>query len=672
MSLTSSHPGHAAGQTLSFGRHFHLVPDQPLRELDSPNAKAYLTLDRRFPDRQLFGLVGDPAIPNRNHVFSALRGQAGQNWLNVVSEGVISMSDESGESWVVALERPEGRRLWPSMEQPAPALAESWVVEFVIPLLSLALEELSYRHVVHGGIRPDNLFFMDAANTQVVLGECVTEPANRSQPVAFEPMGRLGADPCGRGEGASSADFYALGLTLLALITGADPALGRSDVALMHSRYAKGSYATFCEGRSEIGLGAGIQILLKGLLNDDPEARWGVEQTLDWCGNPRTVARRSPGQRRAAKPIVIGGGECHFRSLVPDLLHRHPVQAMALVRGGELGLWLRREFDDKESKEAIENLAATCPSDTELLSAASICVHAPRPLVYKRLSLMLEGIGTMVADAFARQDRSRLEEIAELVRSALPEQWISAQDLRQDVSDQLTALCTSVVESANDPSLGSGLERCLYTLNPTLTCQSPVLAGLHVTSLRGLVIVLDGAVGRGISPTELVDRHVAAFMMSHRATVAPFLRKLEQAGDDDKELRLAIFRLFARLQQWTSIRSLPNLTGWCAEQLSFVLEDYRSEVRREVFREKMSAAAKKGDLPSLQPIVESAKTRTRDANEFARAKDEYQAKHAALSAMRSGGHTRMQQAIAFGQQVAAALGSFVLALTISYLALVGG
>jgi hypothetical protein len=460
-------------------------------------------------------------------------------------------------------------------------------------------------------------------------------------------------------------------MTVLALLTGADPAMGRSADQLMQARYAQGSYATFCEGRPDIKLGSGVQTLLKGLLNDDPELRWDIESLLGWCENPRMLARRSAGQHRALKTLMVGDTECRYRAQLPGLMHRHQEQAAGLVRSGALGNWLRREFDDKDAKAAIEALTASHSDDSQLVSASAIYVHPPRPLVYKTLSLMPEAIGTMVAEAFARQDRDRLEAIVELVQSPLPMQWISAQELRHDMMVQLSALFASILEWFNDPSLGAGIERCLYELNPTLTCQSPIIAGRQVSSLRDLVAALDDAVGRGVSPSDLVDRHVAAFMMSQRSAIAPFLQRLERASDDQKELRMAVFQLFARLQQWTSIRSLPNLTRWCADHLAFVLDDFRSEVRRDVFQHKMSAAAEKGDLAGLQPMIESEKVRTRDAKEFAQARAQYQARHAQLTALQTGGHQRMQHAIVYGQQVAAALGSFVLALTISYLALAG-
>ena len=59
-------------------------------------------------------------------------------------------------------------------------------------------------------------------------------------------------------------------------------------------------------------------------------------------------------------------------------------------------------------------------------------------------------------------------------------------------------------------SVGFGIERCLYMLNPVWPCQSPILAQEYVCHIRELLPALERVAQQGIPATEPVDSRAAA------------------------------------------------------------------------------------------------------------------------------------------------------------------
>src|SRR3546814_18582294 len=89
---------------------------------------------------------------------------------------------------------------------------------FIQPI-GQVLRELQGQGVLHRAIRPDNLFWDDAAKSRLVLGECISAPVAMTQSAAYETNEAGMALPTARYEGTLSNDLYAVGVTLLALPT---------------------------------------------------------------------------------------------------------------------------------------------------------------------------------------------------------------------------------------------------------------------------------------------------------------------------------------------------------------------------------------------------------------------------------------------------------------------
>ena len=653
-----------AGEVRLGGRYgFRL--ERPLPELDSPRARAYLAFDQRFPTRLLFALVCAPGLPHRGDVLTALTGQPTQNWLGVAHAGVVTTPGGDERRVAAILERPEGGRLWPSIASPGPPLAELEVSHRVVPALAAALADLEYRHVAHGAIRPDNLFFLDEERRYAALGECFSEPSGLSQPTAFEPIERGLAMPLARGEGTPSSDLYSFGVTVLALLLGNDPALDRDDDELSRDKLIDGSFAALVDERQ---FSNRIRILLRGLLSDDPEHRWSADQVLEWCESPRANPKRTPKARRAPHPFSFADKDYYYPQVLAMEMAREPRQAAAEVRGDKLESWLRRELHDAESGEQMVYIAGLDNlGDDEVTARACLALDPKGPIRYRGLRVLPAGLGTVLASAYAEGDKAVLQVVAELLGSGLPALWGEHID---DTTSDFTAVLRSLrelKELVTGQDTGAGLERCLYELNPALPCRGPLVAEALVLTPRQLLAALEAAVAKGVETDNLLDRHVTAFIASRLPQVRGLVRRLAHKGADKTQRILAILALLAELQLREPQVSLPNICAWIGSRLEPALAIYHSAIRRQALAEKIKAIQGDGDLTAIQALIGGGASLDRDEAEYREAKREHAANQREIEALKSGGAARHRTAIGHGQRAAAGAGSLILALTVGYL-----
>jgi serine/threonine protein kinase len=199
--------------------HFEIWPDSPLPQLDLLRVSAYAARDSRDP---------------LSH----------SDLLRLRDYGVVSWTREQGCRFVLIYESPAGERLISSLQSQSGPMSEKKVIKEMLAPVTETLSGLAKEGITHRAIRPTNMYLgvEDEDGERVVLGECASVPPAFDQPPAFEPIESLMADPSGRGPGQPADDIYALGVSILALATGKDPAAGRSATQLLAEKMMRGSY----------------------------------------------------------------------------------------------------------------------------------------------------------------------------------------------------------------------------------------------------------------------------------------------------------------------------------------------------------------------------------------------------------------------------------------------
>ena len=646
-----------------------------LRHRESGEALAFAAEDRGDKGRPMFALVCKHGVPYRQKPLSELKGKLQKNLLSVVTDGLIPVPGTDDLRLVVVLERPEGMNLAEALADRGKPFDERTVMQDYLPQLLSALRELEAIGVAHRGIRPDNVYFTDVKGETLALGDFITVPPGSQQPSVFEPLESAQAMPDGRGNGTMLHDTFALGVLLLTLLTGSVPGEGKDPDTLMDERLTKSSYTALA---GNYNVSATIGDLLLGLMCDDVSERWGLDEIDAWMRGQRLSPRRSVPAKRGIRVFPFMGKDHTYDLELAAALFRHPDEAEKAIRDEGFADWLRTGLQAPRLAENCIELIAVSPKPSKAqpivhsrissLTIGTLLLDPKGPLRRKGISIAIDGFGPVLAAAFTNKDKELKTAVMSLLASEAPKEWIR---LRREANSNLsvsTGIFSRLLEHGADTALGSGPERCLYELNAALPCQSPAIAKYWVSEMGRLLTALDDAAANADKNTDLLDRHLAAFIGTYSPEGDKMLKRFKrQTGGDRVMLAL---RLFAMLQVRFNAHNLTNLTRWLGSRLDPLVESFHSRTRREYLKERIGKAQANGDITLLLDLVNSATEDTADGAQFEAAEYRYAANENEIEELAHGSAKVEAMGRALGARAARAL-AFVLLLLSLLLVIIG-
>src|SRR5581483_10874509 len=141
-----------------------------------------------------------------------------------------------------AYHRPASPRYMRTLDEVHPPMSEdAFNRQFLNPLVGL-LADFMRTGIVHGSIRPTNLFWRFGSSAPPQLGECLSAPGGLSQPVLFETIERGMTMPIGRGAGTHADDCYAFGVMAAIFMLGSNPLKGMDDRAIIQTKMEQGTF----------------------------------------------------------------------------------------------------------------------------------------------------------------------------------------------------------------------------------------------------------------------------------------------------------------------------------------------------------------------------------------------------------------------------------------------
>ena len=647
-------------------------PSSPLGELDSPSARAYAVQDRQNLNRKVFALVCEPGLPLRTKVMAALRGATFPGMMPLVEWDTVYWPPLGQRCMAVIYARPQGGKLFMSATPEYGQINEHDLSRLVFDPLARAVNELARHGMTHGSIRPDNLFFMDEERTDVVLGECVSAPPGFNQPAALETIERALTSPGGRGEGTVGDDLFALGATLVCLLLGRNPVEDLSEDDLIAARTKWGSLTAYC-GKTHIPLA--LVEPLRAILNDDPGQRWNREKLDLWVDGGSVTPTRVKLVPSSKTGFPFAGKEHHTARTLARAMTQNVGEAATAIKEGGLGLWLRRALKEVKRADKIVEIVHVAKarqgdwqgSDDVVVARVAMLLDPQAPIRYKGFSFLPEGYGPALAVEFTRG--GDVQTAAEVVARELPGFWLSAQqDTRLNKRD-IVKTFAQLRGFLQIKEPGYGIERCLYELNPSLPCQSPLVTGDHVVAIEELLPSLDHKATRGETKARPMDRHIAAFIATRfDEDTEPHLRALAAA---EKGMSLiGMLSLLAFLQWRLRLGALYGLSSWVGGLLGPAINIYHSRTVRDEVERAIPRLVRQGSLPEIFDLIDDAEALTRDAKGHATARAEFIAVEAEIKRLADKGAARAA-AERTGQRAAAAM-SVVISLAAVAVVLVSG
>ena len=605
--------------------------------------RAFAVNDRKDRSQELVAVLTRPDLPPRPRITLAHAGPTVPYAVLPVDYG--SGRDPSGQAgWFVI---GEAFPVTPISQKAGP-WREKEMVNCVLLPAAAALLGLQGRGLTHRAINPENLF-REGPQAPAMLGPFWAAPPASLQSAVYEPPYVARCLPTGRGDGTIADDVYALGVTLLALSIGRQPMAGLDDAAILKRKMELGSYAALTAGAV---LPPVIDDLLRSMLAEDPDHRPPPKLLLNpELARARRVAARPP--RRALQALDIGGQVVWTSRDLAFALGQKPDYAHPMLRTGVVESWLRRTLGDPQLGMAVEDVTRrpidhNQPEDSrhrDMMVMMCVCAIDPlAPLCWRGFAIQPDGVGPAMVGA-AVDLLSGLEEIVS-TEAVVP--YIEARPRRPDLllaRDEARENRRWL--TAKGPS--GGLRRLIYGMNPMLACHSPLLVGHNVVRLNELLTALDTVAGAADLTKPPIDAHIAAFVAARADTslAGDLVSITSFAGPNE---RLAVLRLFGRLETRLQPGPLPGLANWLLQSGFATLEDWRSHKRRAALEVALKQAVAEGRIGAMLHLVDDAAARREDMAGAQAAAARVSALEAALADIEKGADRRARAARNLGQE----------------------
>lgn len=661
--IESKHEEQSQGQAFVGGQLVELVKGikvdfaQPMEHLNKEGVRAFRALGSDGYPSNLVALVcGRDYSPRR---FAGTKYEKINNGhlLKMWTSGVIRVPQDKAESFCFVFDD-VGTPLVPSLEyDKAHALSvktEAVLQNMVIPI-SAVLKDLYNKDLIHGEIWLGNMYSQTGKATErIVLGECLSAPSSFLLPSLYHTAERAIADPMGRGIGTRADDMYAFGVSLAVALRGSDPLGGATKEQIIERKLDKGSYATLIGAERFSGP---MLELLRGLLHDDPEQRWTLDDVEEWIDGRRLSPKQAIKRVKANRPIIFNDVKYTRPELLAKDLIKNPPAALRLVENKDLIQWLDRAIEDKTLKNAVEDTMKEVSSLSggsdyvhQLIVYISTALFNEIPVRYKDLSFNPTAFGKMMSAALMKE--ADIKNYTEILRHSFMMRVIREKKSIIEGSS-LVAKFDSCRNFIAQTFLGGGIERCLYLMDPESHCLSPMLKEYYVISSGGVMRALEQVCEKS-SPKSLIDRHIAAFLsVKDKKNIDAYFGEIR--ASDPHIAKLGQLRVLATIQKRLGLEPFPAIAEWMSNNTEEVYAKLKDKKAIDNLKKKVAKIKKTGDLSSLVHLYDNPALYQADMDGFENARRIYKG----LNKEKIELETRLQNKKDYGQHTGRQIASTV-------------
>lgn len=656
MSLSAEYtePGNAppmaeAGRVLLLNR-YEIDPSTPLPALSRASARAFAAIDRNEPSRAIYAVVTDPRRPFRQRSYHQSRQMQNDCFTTLIRTGSEAWPLTQRKETILIVPRPAGAPLMPSLNDRIEPLPFHRLTRAVLPAIADMLDEMANNHITHRAIRPDNIF-LDADTGTFTVGECFSVPGGVALPAVFEPIERAMCMPEGRGEGDPSDDMFALGVTTLFLALGQNPVADLDDETLLLRRRQLGTYAALVGKRR---MPTELIQMLRALLRDDQDDRWSVEDLLGWLNSGRVSSPPGNVKIECTRPFEFGERKYKTTQTLAYALGGDWNGALEVVKSGTIRKWLDKALKDKRAQSALARCSVSGTNGPRSISAdlrvarTLLALDPNGPLRYRDLTMMPDGIGAALAVLY--DDPARLKTLVDMLIGMLPAFWMDQKNRPNYAMFTADEAINRVLPLLSQQAPGFGIERVLYELNPSMACQSPLVASANCVEITPLLRALDNCAG---DQESIIDRHIAGFIAARvRGSVDRDMNDISLASAPGEKL-LAQMRLIAHVESQGDIDELTGICRYFMRKSAVILDTYRHVDLRARLAKKANAAAESGNVGKMLKVLGSEKTRRWDSNGFNTARRQYRQDESDVAALQESFATVPERSRDVGKQLGA-------------------
>ena len=642
---------------------YEVYPNLPLPEYDSETAKAFTAIDKMQPDLLLFCLICDPNIPIRFDELKKLSGRSLGNNIIVENYGNLDWPLHEQQCLGIIFQRPGGQSIDKYFKSEEFSDQKKLEIAELILLSSItALRNLDKLGVTHRSIRPNNIYFSDLGHEDIIFGECVTTPPGFSQSLELETIERGIADEGSRGNGDVSDDVYAVAATISILLRNTSSFNTLANDQISFNKIIKNSFNTLVGRRLK---SQKISKVLEGMLQDNIEGRWGLNDIELWLGEEIIPSRGYERESRASKGLLFDGVECFTKLTLAYSMSRNRSKAIEIIKSEALTNWCEKSLRDKVLASKISQVTDDAMlqkdrakyADELLLSKILIILCPTYPISYKNIQYTLDGFGSGLATELLRGGDAKI--YTESISLGLLNFRLQLNSDEKVKNEDKIEIANKISRYLQKAGPGFGVERCLYELNPGCPCQSPIIIKENIFFSSMLLPTLDKIVGITDTQKSPVDRHIAAFIATKIKD--DLEQHLSEIGDFDKSIQtLGMLKLLVHIQNNSSSVPLLGLAKWVGGLMKPSIRVYKSRKLRKDIESGIPQIIRNGNLGELLKLIDDPSHKEEDKIGYQTAMNEYKEAEEAILKTEKNSNPESEIAVKTSKQAASVISILIM------------
>ncbi|MFN3701056.1 MAG: hypothetical protein ACK4VI_05990 [Alphaproteobacteria bacterium] len=646
---------------------FEIDTQARVPSLDNGEVKAYKAKTRKGREG-FFAYVSEPHLVPRHNKIEIYKTFINLHIPKLLKTEAIYWPPAEQERFIFIYYGEMGKKIIEPNKEQVFGLRNEVVYDKILKPLVSILQDFRDKDFVHGAIRASNIYDGGSNNySKIMLGDCLSAPSSYTQNSLYEPIDRAMAAPIARGPGTLQSDLYSLGVTLAVLLRQTDPMAGLSPEAIIKKKVEQGSYVAITGKDRFTGP---ILELLRGLLIDDAAQRWTIEDVGQWMDGRRLSPKQSSRKLVAPRPIHFSGKKYLSPMLLAMDIGNNPIELKKIIDDGDLKNWINRALEKPRLYERVEdaitvtkNSAQSANFEERLASNVSMALDGEAPIRYLQAHMHPDGIGSMLAEAFAL--KKDLNFFADIFTNSAAINWLKYQTNQNVDIGNLVQKYDSCRMYVRQKTLGFGLERCLYLLNPEVRCMSEKLKNYYVRSPEDMMFAFEDICQNGKSPPLFIDRHIAAFLSIKDSKLIDSLLPDLNMEEHYKKI-MANLACFAIIQRRSQLPYFPAIAKVFSDNLHVVYKRFHDRTIREKLQKTIEKFAQDGDLIKMHALLENPELQQKDFIAFKKAMKEFEDLKKESTRLELKLVDKNTFGLATGQEASALISSIIAALIILF------
>lgn len=579
------------------GEGFAEIFGEPLPQFDTVGGTAYAHLD----DEKYYVFVQDRNVPFRKNMIDGYNRFKASPLSDL--RDVRILETPQGQAACYVLQRPTGAKVFNGTPIGDRILRTVLLPNIVAAFKALHDEGLTYRF-----LSPDRLYYKTEEHDEIMLLESFSVPPGLQAPFSYETIAHGMVDPAARGEGSEHDDYYALGVFITHVLTGRDPIGGRSDQSFQQARMNQGSFAACLSGN---GITGAVSALLRGLLQDDTEQRWGYRDVMNWLNGELRRAAPSNNQWNMPQPVSLSGRTFTDQRALAAAIQANPDAAESLYKRKSTTQWAAQVAPGSEAHQALVNLLdygnttkrvdATVNGTDAILARFCSLLDPHGPIRYRSLCFMPDGVGPFFAANYLQGNAEQLSDLKSLMSGSVWHGLMEIRALMAGPESQVDQMNAKVSWLKDAQQISDGVERAFYTLNEGLPCRSKEVGEAFVLTAPQLLKALDRRAQQTTEGLKLDDKDLLAFLAARSPIIRRHIFSLSTTKPENKDS--VLLKLFGELHLHYGSPRLKGLAKLFQNRFRKRVNTLRSKTRRDLLLKRIASVVEEGDVSTLAKLV---------------------------------------------------------------------